>query len=315
MPRLLLFLVLASGIFIAGPAPAQDEAESSVDEIIVLARRSGAPMWTISEGGRSLILVGSLQGMPDDLSWSPAALEQAAGQADRILFPPEGRTSPMDLFRVIWRFQTIGFLPEGRTTADYLEPAVQARLEAVKAADRNTEWRGQSLLLISIEMLREKAGFERGGRDAVDVVRRASRRARVPGEPVGTVRGDELVESLISAPPQAHAPCLEAAVAAAEYGPSAARDRADAWRNYRVADVVASPLDRALFQCWPWGDPEIGPQLQTAWIGAIEAALGQDGITLAVAPLRILARPDGVLDDLDARGFIIEGPEWRALPE
>ena len=307
---LLFGLILSLFLFARVPAHAQ-EAESTVDEVVVIARRSGAPMWVIEQGGHTLILVGSLRGMPRDLSWSPEALETAAARADRILFPPEGRASPMDLLRVIWRIRSVGWLPRGKTTADYLSPEVQARLETAMAGERNDNWRNQSLLMLGIDLLQEKAGYDRGGRDAVDVVRGVSRRARTPGQPVGIVRGDELVDSLISAEPSTHAPCLEASLAAAEAGRDEFRRRADAWRRFNVAAVVASPLDRALFQCWPWGDPEIGPQLKTAWVSAIETALGQDGVTLAVAPTRLLAEPGGVLDDLDSRGFAIEGPNWR----
>lgn len=313
--RLIFGLILSLFLFsLPLAAAAQDqgqEQESTVDEIVVIARRSGAPMWIIEQGGHTLILVGSLQGMPRDLQWSPDDLEAAASRSDRILFPPEGRASPMDLIRIMWRIRTIGWLPKDTTTADYLTPEVQTRLEKAMAGERNDNWRTQSLLMLGIDLLQEKAGYDRGGRDAVDVVRRASRRARVPGEPVGVVRGDELVESLISSPPETHAPCLEASLAAAEAGKDEFRNRANAWRRFNVAAVVASPLDRALFQCWPWGDPAIGPQLKTAWLTAIETALGQDGVTLAVAPTRLLAEPGGVLDDLEARGFNIEGPNWR----
>lgn len=311
--RLILGLILSLFLF-AQPfaAAAQEEQETSVDEVIVIARRSGAPMWIIEQGDNTLILVGSLQGMPRDLDWSPDALEAAAARSDRILFPPEGRASPMDLLRVMWRIRSIGWLPKDTTTADYLSPEVQARLETAMADQRGDNWRTQSLLMLGIDLMQEKAGYERGGNSAVDVVRRASRRARVPGEPVGVVRGDEIVDSLISAAPASHAPCLEASLAAAEAGKDEFQNRANAWRRFNVAAVVASPLDRALFQCWPWGDPEIGPQLKTAWLTAIETALGQEGVTLAVAPTRLLAEPGGVLDDLDARGFVIEGPNWRA---
>lgn len=320
-----LALVWGLGLAFA-PAPglaqsgaSAEQEETSVEDIVVVARRSGAPMWEVTrdgapEGG-ALILVGNLSGVPRDLEWSPAALEEAARRSQRVLFPPEGRVSAMDLLRLIWRIRTISGLPRGTTTADYLEPEWQARLDAQMAGERNERWRTSSLLILSMDLLEEKAGFERGGRDAVDVVRRASRRARVPGRPVGRVRGDELVESLISSPPATHAPCLHAAVTAAEAGRGAFRARAEAWRRYRVAEVVASPLDQALFQCWPWGDPEIGPQLRAAWLEAIEGALSEPGVTLAVAPVRLLAEPGGVLDDLEARGFVIEGPEWRAVED
>lgn len=310
-------LSLALSLLLIAPAPARAQTpdETEVDEIVVVARRSGAPMWTVTRDDRTLILVGNLTGVPRNLSWSPDALEEASRRSQRVLFPPEGRVSPADILRLIWRVRTISGLPRGRTTADYLSPTEQARLDVLMAGERNDRWRSQSLLMLGVDLMQERAGFQRGGRDAVDVVRRASRRARVPGRPVGIVRGDDLVDSLISAPPETHRPCLVAAMAAAEAGEGEFERRAEAWRHYRVADVVASPLDAALFQCWPWGDPEIGPQLKTAWVSAIEAALGEPGVTLAVAPVRLLAEPGGVLDDLEARGFEIDGPSWRADPD
>ena len=76
----------------------------------------------------------------------------------------------------------------------------------------------------------------------------------------------------------------------------------------------ASPIDRALNECWPWGDPEIAPQLRQQWAAAIETAMISPGVTMGVAPIRLLADEGGVLDGLKARGFEVVGPEWRAEP-
>ena len=38
---------------------------------------------------------------------------------------------PADVLRLMWRIRTSGWLPEGATTADYLTPEDQARLEAL----------------------------------------------------------------------------------------------------------------------------------------------------------------------------------------
>ncbi|MNI65199.1 hypothetical protein D3C73_1206910 [compost metagenome] len=143
-------------------------------------------------------------------------------------------------------------------------------------------------------------------------MRRAARKARVPVRSIGVVRGADLVESLITAPPETHRECLRAALSAAELGPDAVRLRAEAWRGLRVAEVLASPVDQAVDRCWPWGDPQIGRQLRTEWTEAVAEALTQPGLTMAVAPLRRLAEPDGVLDALEAQGFEVDGPEWRA---
>lgn len=308
-------LVLLAGTGFAGRTDAQtpEPQVAELDEVVVLARRSGAPMWTVTHGDTTLILVGAITSIPRDLAWRPDDLEAAAARSDLILFPQEGRASVTDLFRVIWRARTIGLMPRGQTTADYLTPEYQARLEAIMAGDRNQDWRTRSLLFVGFDLMQDKAGYMRGrtADDAMAVIRRAARRAHVTVRPVGIVRGDELIDSLITAPQTAHVPCAEAAIAAAEQGPDAARERAEDWRARRVADVVASPIDRALNECWPWGDPEIAPQLRQQWAAAIETAMISPGVTMGVAPIRLLADEGGVLDGLVARGFDVVGPDWK----
>ncbi|WP_087141724.1 TraB/GumN family protein [Brevundimonas diminuta] len=316
-----LLSVALAALLIASAVPSstfaargQSEAATRVDEVVVTARRAGAPMWTVRRDGEGvMILVGAIEEAPRDFEWRAQALEDAAARADRILFPQRGRASPADVLRLMWRIRTIGWLPEGTTTADYLAPEDQARLEAVMADEKTDQWRRYSLLMLAIDLFKDKAG-EKDARPvgADEAVRRAARKARVPIRSIGVVRGADLVESLISAPPETHRECLRAALSAAELGPDAVRLRAEAWRGLRVAEVLASPVDQAADRCWPWGDPQIGPQLRTEWTDAIAEALTQPGLTMAVAPLRRLAEPGGVLDTLEAQGFEVDGPEWRA---
>lgn len=311
LAALLLASAVPSSTF---AARGQSEAATRVDEVVVTARRAGAPMWTVRRDGEGvMILVGAIEEAPRDFEWRAQALEDAAARADRILFPQRGRASPADVLRLMWRIRTIGWLPEGTTTADYLAPEDQARLEAVMADEKTDQWRRYSLLMLAIDLFKDKAG-EKDARPvgADEAVRRAARKARVPIRSIGVVRGADLVESLISAPPETHRECLRAALSAAELGPDAVRLRAEAWRGLRVAEVLASPVDQAADRCWPWGDPQIGPQLRTEWTDAIAEALTQPGLTMAVAPLRRLAEPGGVLDTLEAQGFEVDGPEWRA---
>ncbi|MNU11042.1 hypothetical protein D3C72_2585940 [compost metagenome] len=46
----------------------------------------------------------------------------------------------------------------------------------------------------------------------------------------------------------------------------------------------------------------------------MQTALAEPGVTMAVAQLRVLAEPDGVLDTLVAQSYEIEGPAWKAAP-
>ena len=302
-----LVALLAPGMAIAQP---QDDV---VDDIVVTAQASGAPIWTIRNGASTLILVGSISGLPADVTWRPQALEAAVERADLALTPQEGRLGLADIMRVIWRMRTIGVLPDERTTADYLDADWQARLEAVMADERSDAWRRQSLLLLSFSLIEDGTGFGQGrqGRSAAEVVQRTARQADIETRPVGIVRGDTMVESLIEAPPQAHVACLQAAIVAAEAGPDTARERAMAWRTRNVAAVAASPIDQALSRCWPWVDADIAPELHAQWAETIQTALSTPQETVAVAGVRLLAEPNGILDQLEARGLEIEGPAWR----
>jgi len=312
--RLISVFVLCAGLAAAPLAMAQtqpqDEQVDTVDEVVVVARRAGAPMWEIASGDSTVILVGAISGVPRDFEWRPEALEAATARSQRILYPQEGRASLSDLFRLIWRIRTISRLPDGKTTADYLSPEWQARLEALKAGERTDIWRTQSPVVMSLDLM-EETGFDRNGRGASDAVRRAARRAHVDGGPIGVVRGDELVDNLITQPPEIYLPCLEASIRAAEAGKAGAQARLEAWRSLKVPEVLATPLDQALNLCWPSGDPEIAPVLRGQWADATKLALTQPGVTMGVAPLRILAEPGGVLDQLEAQGLEINGPIWR----
>lgn len=318
-PRIAVALcaaALLATVAVAQDAPAlttPDQDAVAIDDVVVTARRAGLPIWQVERGGSTVILIGAIGGVPRDFEWRPEALEAATARSQRILYPQEGRASAADVFRLLWRIRTISKLPNGTTTADYLTPELQARLEAVMAGERNEAWRTQSFVGLGFDLL-EKAGLDRRGRGAADAVRRAARQAHIDGRPVGVVRGDELVDNLITQPPQIYLPCIEAAIAAAEAGPSGAVERLEAWRSLHVPQVLATPLDKALNVCWPSGDPEIAPVLRTQWREATQASLAEPGVTLGVASLRILAEPGGVLDQLEAEGLDVIGPEWKPAP-
>lgn len=305
-------LVLSSPIPVTAQTP--DEADATLEDIVVVARRAGAPMWTITQGDATLIVVGAIDGLPRDLAWRPEALQAAAARSQRVLFPQVGRASFSDIGRLIWRSRTIFLLPDGTRVADHVTPETHARLQALMGEDEG--WTRTGLLFLAADLFEDKVGFRRRGAVRVDdVVRRAAREHDVPVQSIGVIRGDEFVDMLITAPPSRHAPCLEAAVVAAEGGLASGVARGEAWRSLKVAEVVAHPLEQALAQCWPWGDPDLGPQLKEQWVAAIDGSLDQPGVTMAVAPLRLLAERGGVLDALEGRGLDIVGPEWKAAAD
>lgn len=313
--RLIRLAVLSVAILSApmlANAQATDDAVDTVDEIVVEARRSGAPIWEVTRNGATVLLVGEINGVPEATPWSASALEAATARSQRVMSGIGVQGSFRDLLRLMWRMRTLTSLPRDTTSADYLDPQWQARLDAIEQRVRE-DYSRQSFFLTSIDLLRDGAGYDRGSADdAGEVVRRAARKARVRVRSVeaGT-NGDQLVENLLTAPPETYLTCMHAAIEAAEAGPEGVLARGRAWTRFEVTAVMASPVQKALEVCWPWGDPRLGPQLKTAWTAAIEEALTETGVTMAVAPLGLLAESGGVLDRLEAQGAVIEGPEWK----
>lgn len=295
----------------ATAAPAEETSE--VEQIVVSARRAGLPMWTVRKGDEGvLILVGMIREVPKDFEWRTEALESAVGRVDRVLLPQEMRASPADVLRMLWRARTIVMLPNGGRLDGLIHPDDFLRLLPLMAGERNETWVRTRPLMVAMDLVKEQTG-EKDARDprVERVAERAARRARLTTHEIGVVRGSELVETLISSPPETQIGCLRAAMSAAEYGPTAMADRAQSWSRQDVKAVIASPFDAVMDECWPWGDPAVRGRMRTEWVTAISSAIADEGVTLAVAPVRTLGEADGVLDLLVAQGFEIDGPEWK----
>jgi uncharacterized protein YbaP (TraB family) len=131
---------------------AQDVEVTEVDDVVVEARRSGAPTWEVTRGGSTLLLVGAIQALPKSLEWRPDALERAAERSDRVLYSHAANVSPADIVRLIWRSGTLTRMPRGKTSADYLSPEWTQRLTALDALTRDDLMR-QSFLMTRSELL------------------------------------------------------------------------------------------------------------------------------------------------------------------
>lgn len=299
-----LALLTTSAAF---PVAAQDSEE----EVVVTARRSGAPMWTVETSSGVVLLVGEITNVPQTAPWRPERLEAATAGAQRIILGTKAKVSPGDILRLIFKGGKLTKLPEKGVAADYLDTKRLARLQALETRYGQSYDR-RNFLMTAFDLLSKRLAFSKDTTDdATDVVRKSARRSDIPTRPVGEVRGEDMLDNLFAAAPASHLPCLDAAMSAAEIGPDIVTERGKAWTSFDVPAVMANPLETALGRCWPWTDGSFGPALRGQWIDAIGEAMAQPGVTLAVVPLRVLAEQDGVLDQLERRGLSVEGPAWR----
>lgn len=306
-PLAIPFVVLA---LLAAPAQAQPGDETR-NAIVVTAQRSGAPMWTIDTPTGTIILVGEIRAVPKSTPWQPDRLMEATAGANRVILRAAPKFSPGDVFRLIFSGGRITKLPDKTVAAQYLTAAQRARLAALEA-EYDVDYDRRSFLMSSFDLLARRLDFDDETTDeATEVVRKAAGRADVPVTRPERFRGEDLLDDLADAEPASHIACLEAAMTATEAGQGIIEARGNDWRRFDVPAVMANPLEIALGTCWPWADDELGAEIRDQWTGMIADAADGEGVTLAVVPLRVLAEPDGVLDQLEGRGFDISGPQWR----
>jgi uncharacterized protein YbaP (TraB family) len=268
-------------------------------------------MWTIDTPTGTIILVGEIRAVPTSTPWQPDRLTEATAEASRVILRARPRFSPGDAFRLIFRGGRFTKLPDDSVAADYLTLEQRARLSALET-EYDIDYDRRSFLMTSFDLLARRLDFDDDTtKDATDVVRKAADRADVPIDRPESFRGEDLLDNLAEAPPASHIPCLEAAMSATEIGQDIIEARGRDWRTFDIPAVMANPLEIALGTCWPWADPEIGEEIRGQWVAMIEGAAQAEGVTLAVVPLRVLAEQDGVLDQLEARGLDIGGPDWR----
>jgi hypothetical protein len=309
MKRALLFLAIVWGF--ATPAAQAQVAADTNDDIVVTARLSGAPMWTIQTDHGVILLVGDLVKVPKATLWRPERLQGAAERSQRVILGVKVSVSAGDILRLLFRGGKLTKLPKGKLAADYLDPPLLARLGVLEKRF-GQDYSRKNFLMTAFDLLSKRLGFSRDTTDeASEVVRKAAGKANVPMRPVGKLRGGEVLDNLFAAEPQSHIPCLRAAIAAVDAGPAIIEARGRAWTQFEIPAVMANPLEQALGQCWPWNGDGFGAELRQQWIDAISEASAQQGVTLAVVPLRVLAERDGVLDLLQRRGLAIKGPPWR----
>lgn len=292
-------------------SPSVAAAQEAPNQIVVTAQRSGAPMWTIDTPTGTVILVGEIRAVPKFTPWQPDRLEEATEQSDRVIVRARPKFSPGDFFRLMFRGGRFTRLPDKNVAADYLDVDQRARLAALEA-EYDIDYDRRSFLMTSFDLLARRLDFDdETTDDATEVVKEAAEDADVEILRPERFRGEDLLDNLAEADPRSHIPCLEAAMSATEAGQDIIAARGNDWRRFDVPAVMANPLEIALGQCWPWADDELGEEIRGQWVGMIADASEQTGTTLAVVPLRVLAEADGVLDQLERRGFTIAGPDWR----
>lgn len=302
-------MVLAAAMILVSGTPtwAQDEAATTLEDIVVVARRSGAPTWEIRNGESVVIIVGALSAVPRDIVWRPEALEAAVLQADSIVM---SQTATMSLGDYMRMRRARARLPDGATTADYLEADQLTRLEALGARYRQN-YADRGLVAVARDLLDDRLAYERGaGRGVLTTVRSMARKAKKSTVHVGDLDARH-VDEAVAVPDDNQIACLSAAIRATEAGKDGMAQRGASWARQDVRAVMASPLEQAIDHCAMFADGDLRRNGRRQWSEALADALTAARTTLMVTPISVAAEAGGLLDQAATRGLEVSGPEWR----
>jgi uncharacterized protein YbaP (TraB family) len=288
--------------------------QSQADEIIVIGRRSGAPMWRVTGENTTIVLVGGINGVSKTTQWDPAALTEALRRADRVMFPQSMALTASPFSAIGWlvKFKKMGSLPKGQSLGQFLAPEHMRRLEALEARGVAKDgYEGRHPLHLGNDLRDRAKGDIEFGRNAAEYVARAVKKHDLPVavDPIAKGKAKPVVKDLFASSPSEHVPCLIDSITAAEAGPAAVQARSDAWAARRVKEVLASPAEGFHNSCWPHG-AGLGPSRDDL-VAQMRQLLAEDKVTIAVLGLRSLAETGGILDSLQAAGYDIQGPAWK----
>jgi hypothetical protein len=300
-------VLLASLALIAAmPALAQEPDADRVEDVVVTAARSGAPIWRIDTPGGEVILVGSIPAIQADVRWRPAPLASAVSRADRIIM---SQTATMSLGDYMRLRRNRARLPEGVSLEDVIEPDARTRLAVLEVRFRRN-YTGRGLTYIAQDLLNRLDYEDDVGPSVSGAVERAASDNNREVVRVGDLNARAADENVVT-PDATHRQCLDAAIRAAEDGDAGIVRRSAAWAAADIPGVLNSPLQQALDRCAFFGDGALQQEARVQWRDALSTALTQDGVTMIVASVPVVAEPSGLLDQAVAAGFTVTGPAWR----
>ncbi|CAN5120690.1 TraB/GumN family protein [soil metagenome] len=323
----ILAAIVSLGMMLTGfaPQPPQpvDDPEAllnldadahAVEELVV--RPPGPAWWTVSSGGRNVYILGILTAYPTAEKWNQTGLDRRLDKSDRVL------TQPIISNPSSARLQG--------TAAKALPPSLAAQISAAatrhgappsRYLDRSAIEAGALLLL----------DFEKSlGAERQVIAAAVSERAKAKGRKVvssGVILTANYLADVENAPVETQKACLDAAIDEVDHGAAPLRAAFEGWSRGDVRAALGAPRGMELCQFSIPGQANMRRKSNEIQATAVAKFLQQDvprGVVdgqksngdtarvdaIALINLRSLLAVGGVLDQLRAKGFDIDAPQF-----
>jgi hypothetical protein len=304
----------------AAQAPS-GSAPATVEEITIVGRYPGPPLWRVSSGERVLFIFGDLTPVPDGLTWDPRNAERVVDRADAVIGPMRIRAptyNPIKIFRTLRAARRLARNPEGSTLADVLPPELYARYGALRDRYLPGDERGERLRpALAVLRLHGAALKDAGLTTDTGVMKTIERlMKRSDAEETKTSVETEaatVLAGLEKVTREAELNCFETVLTTLETDLDGMKERAQAWAIGDVYALTRFDYPDAQGDCLEMlfsssGLRDLGDELFAKWLGEAEQALATHDTTFSVLPMRELVAADGLLAKLAARGYTVRVP-------
>ncbi|MFD0739478.1 TraB/GumN family protein [Lysobacter koreensis] len=320
----------ASGPAATATAPA-DGRIVDADVVLVSGQQSGPGLWQVSKAGHVLWILGTVAPVPKKMEWYSPQAESVLARAQEIIGPPhiEMTMGAGSMFKAAFAMPTLLRArknPDGKTLRDVLPAELYARWSALKptylGSDKDVEqWRPIFAASALYGAALKRAGLQSGTgtsarlRALTDKYETKYTSTGVKGEIKDPKR---LAKSFAGAEVDDIA-CFRSVLDQLELDVANAAQRANAWaqgdmpelrRLFRAGDarscfeaIAQTEAARSLGM----GDGTARAEAQ--WLRAVDAALASNHTSFATLPVSQLLQPNGLLAQLQAKGYAVVAPE------
>jgi hypothetical protein len=320
----LRFLLVLLSQLLCSTVFGQDSLSPATEEIIITGKVSGPPLWQVKNGANTLWIFGFLSPLPQDFEFDSSGLEEVIAGADEMLSRPDlemdGWIGPFEAIGLYRQYRKMRVNDEDQTLDEVLPPELYARVLAVKETYGP---RGKGILklrplfaaLVLDKAARKNAGFKDASVVGNSITRLVKRhkihRTELVVETALAPRA--MLDEVDSMSAAAEIACLTTTLERLETDIEAMKERARAWAYGYMSELHAMEFPDPQGACMEAAleGPKLKAlfaQFEALWLANAQRALAENHSTFALLDMQALLASDGVLAQLQAKGYEVIAP-------
>jgi len=325
--------MLATALALAPQLARADEPEPAeprvLETVVVSGVQPGPGLWKVRHGEHVMYVLGTLQPLPRRMTWEAREVIDAIARSGEVVLRPGAEISiaggPLRGLFLLPSLLSARNNPDERKLAEVVPADDYARWQALKAQYRLRDGSVEKRRPIVAAYALYEQAIERSGMSFKDVVtrvvKRAAKRHDVPiTEPIVTVKIEEPKAAVKSLKRTEFddLECFRRTLTRLESDVETMKLRGNAWATGDVISLKELPYTDQNRACLDAvlgagvtaqaGLGDLEARVDAAWLEAAEAALGKHAVSFAVLPVGDILDPEGYLETLRARGYVIESP-------